>query len=158
MSPRRKIPVSSNERWDPPPYQRKVDPILPAIDLSPIQTSEGRDQEEEQSCAGSLSLLRKHHDIMRGRSRGAHSPVPPLPLEIITTGMAAVSPVRKNWKSVLYSSRDRSISPLRGPMLGIEIDADDEQSPMAPRIIFCGTTVGGESEAAQTQRTEYGSI
>ena len=86
--------------------------------------------------------------------------MPPLPLEITTTkitGIVPVSPLPKDWKTRLYS-RDDAVSPLREPTRRIQIHKELEHSPMAPRIIFCGATVGGESEAAQTQRTEYGSI
>ena len=95
---------------------------------------------------------------MRERNQREHSPPPPLPLEIITTGIVPVSPVANQpWQAALYS-RGGPVSPLRDGILGIEIDDDRAQRMMAPRVIFCGTTVGGESEAAQTQATEYGSI
>lgn len=177
LSPRRKLlfePLSPRRRAVPPPMKPRSlltslprDPIpiptipppprdtIPTITLSPIDF-----EDEADSHCDSLSLLRKHHDIMRERNQRPDSPVPPLPLEIITTGVPPLSSVVHHpWKTALYS-RGGSISPLRDKtLLGIEIGAEEDQrTTMAPRIVFCGTTVGGGSETAQTQATEYGSI
>jgi len=157
MSPRR-TQVNLSKGFSTKGPSTEEDPLSTKNHLSPPMQDE---EIQDQSC-GSLSLLRRHHNIMRGRSRRDHSPIPPLPLEIITTGIAPVSPVQSNWKELLYtrSTRDEGISPLPGPAFGIEIDEEVTHSPLAPRIIFCGTTVGGESEseAARTGVTEYGSI
>jgi hypothetical protein len=155
------------------------------IELSPIPVEV---DDMDSSCA-SLSLLRRHHDMMRKRTGKRddepRSPFPPLPLEIITTGVAPLpleiitkgvtpmSPVRirsRPWSTVLYrSTREepfrRSLQTRR--TLGIEIDEHQEKTTLAPRIIFSSTTFGGDSVAlfgggdsvaAQTEKTEYGSI
>jgi hypothetical protein len=156
LSPRRRLfePLKPLRKALPPPM--KPIPILPPPPRDPVPTismSPMLGIEDASSC-GSLSLLRRHHDMMWERNQRASSPNPPLPLEIITTNRSLTRP----WQTTLYSARDGSISPLRERMLGIEIDEEIGNTPMAPRIIFCGTTVAGESVAAQTQATEYGSI
>ncbi|CAB9520219.1 expressed unknown protein [Seminavis robusta] len=168
LSPRRKL------IFETPPEQKKssICPKSPPVQapvkgnslldvgFRPIPVGGANSLDDEGSCSiGSLSLLRRHHDIMRERrADDVCSPVPPLPLEIITTGVAPMSP--PPWSTVLYSSRRDDNSPMEfRRTLGIEVDAEDgEKSPLGPRVIFCGTTVGGDSIAAQTQRTEYGSI
>ena len=164
LSPRRKLfePLSPQRKpiSRPRPVKMTPKPLLPAPREDPIPNLSPSpiDKKDESSC-GSLSLLRRHHSMMRERNERSNSPVPPLPLEIITRGIVPVSPVAKNrpWQTALYT-RDGSISPLRDGVFGIEIDDEAREPTLAPRIVFCGTTVGGESEAAQTQATEYGSI
>jgi len=139
-----------------PGHLKAVQPtknINPSVDDSPIRTKHSH----SDFCSASL---------IQPPPRREKTP-PPLPREITTTktpytsaGIVALSPERNtandknDWKANLYTA----ISPLRDPVLGLEIDHELEHSPMAPRIIFCGTTVGGESSAAETRHTEYGSI
>ena len=144
----------------------------------PPADSDDNNEEPHQDMSSELSLLRKHHGIIRGRNAARQEeerrrrrrqqsrfPNPPLPREIeikaslrrrttTTTGMD--SPIRKRWGLGPRRRDEESISPLRIPN---ELATRHlETSPLAPRIIFCGTTVGGESETTQTQMTEYGSI
>lgn len=125
-----------------------IDPIT-NINISPIQT-------------GIQPIESMDSPAVRRTAQKDKTMMPPLPVEITTTiptSIEPASPVRRlhDWKARLYS-RGSAVSPLRGPTLGVEIDREPEDSPMAPRVIFCGTTVGGESAAEQTQRTDYGSI
>ena len=152
LSPRHERAAAPKEKTDKISSQRSspipdIGPI-PNIKISPIQT-------------GIHPIESVESPALRRTARKDKTMMPPLPVEITTTitSIEAASPLRRlqDWKTRLYS-RGGAVSPLRGPMLGVEIDREPEDSPMAPRVIFCGATVGGESAAEQTQRTEYGSI